>query len=338
MNYPWHETQWQHLTSRFREGRLPHALLFTGAEGLGKLDFARQFTRWLLCNKNKQADAISIVPPCGQCNACALIKAGTHPDQLFISPEVQGKAIAVDTIRQIAGMLSLKSQFGPVQVVVVSPAEAMNKFSANSLLKTLEEPTPDSLLILVSSQPNQLLPTIRSRCQRIEFEIPAPNAARQWLSEAVQQASLSASEQDQQRALQLAGGAPLGALKNLQDAIFEQYDQLLDSFQKLAKKQLDPVTEAEKWAAVGLPRCITWLYTWVSSLIRLKSAPGSVDNSSVWQEPALLDVSATLDSLDPMRLHSFLDHITGLSRIVHSQVNVQLSMEDTLIRWTKLQG
>lgn len=338
MMYPWHKSHWQHLTTRFRDACLPHALLFSGVDGLGKLEFARQFTRWLQCDTSKQDVAAEITPACGQCNACALMKAGTHPDQLFISPEAEGKAIPVDSIRQIAGMLSLKAQFAYIQVVVVSPAEAMNKFSANSLLKTLEEPTPDSLLILVTSQPNLLLPTIRSRCQRIDFDVPDPAMARQWLSETLKKSSLSVSELDQQRALHLAGGAPLGALKNIQDAVFEQYASLLESFQKLAQKQLDPVSEAEKWTAVGFSRTITWLYSWVSSLIRLKSARAGVDNSSVWQEPALLEISEALGVVDTMRLYSFLDHITGLSRIRHSQVNVQLSMEDTLIRWVELQG
>lgn len=332
--YPWQKEIWQHLVQRYQSNQLPHALLFKGPTGMGKLHLAKNFARWLLCSQhldpvNRLADS----RPCGHCQGCQLMKAGSHPDFLKVVPEAEGKQIPIDTIRNVSSYLSLKSQFAPLQTVIIAPAEAMNKYAANSLLKTLEEPTPGSLLILVTSQSSRLLPTIRSRCQAIEFPLPEHQQALAWLKDRLRQNSVSAPENDLIRLLALAGGAPLLAFDYAQQNTLDLYQQLLGSFEKLAKNQSDPVSEAKSWESVGLSDSVKWMYFWISAIIRLKSGIHEVDNRFKWQEPVLERLAQGSDS---QRLFHYLDKITDTLRVVNSQVNVQLTLEDLLIHWQQL--
>ena len=332
--FPWQESLWHHLVKRYQKNQLPHAFLLSGAAGLGKLLFAESFAKWLLCSQNSNPqDTQEIKQPCGQCQGCLLMHAGTHPDFRKVVPEAEGKQIPIDTIRTVGNYLTLKSQFAPLQVVVISPAEAMNKFAANSLLKTLEEPTPDSLLMLLTSQPSRLLPTIRSRCQSIEFPVPETSQSLSWLEKQLPQAASSGSQSEIKQLLALAAGAPLLARQYAQDETLKSYQQLFTSFEKLAQNQADPVTEAKLWEAVGLAKSVKWIYFWVAAMIRLKSGMGQVDSKSEWLEPMLEKLAQRINS---ERLFLYLDKLTESTRFVNSQVNVQLTLEDLLISWREL--
>ena len=330
-SYFWTQDQWQHIVQRYQAGQLPHALMLTGPAGLGKLQFARQLAQTLLCDTNRQvASAQSINPPCGQCNGCHLMAAGTHPDFKLLVPEADGKQIPIDAVRETSQFLTLKSQFAPIQIVIVAPAEAMNKYAANSLLKTLEEPTPDTLILLVSSQPSRLLPTIRSRCQTVEFSLPDRTEALSWLRA---QKSTADLQKHAEHLLALAGGAPVLALEFAQQGTLDIYQQLLSSLEKIAKKQADPVMEAKRWESAGLAQSVKWLYFWVSSLIRLKSGAGQVDNNAEWREPAL---DFLLQRLNIQQLYRYLDLVNESSRMINTQANVQLTLEALLISWSRL--
>ena len=340
--YPWTENQWQQVLQQYRSNRLPHALLLCGPEGTGKLDFARQLTETLLCDKNRvenfsSIDNWQISKPCGQCNGCQLLAAGTHPDSFIIQPEAEGKQIQIASIREINQYVSLTSQFAPLQIVIIAPAEAMNRNAANALLKTLEEPRPGKLIILCSSQPSRLLPTVKSRCQMLYFSLPDTDQALAWMG------AQNAQVQDvsaHRRLLALASGAPLLALQYAQQGRLELYQQLLQSFENIGKKQADPVAEAKRWETAGLAYCVKWLYLWVSSLIYLKSGEAVVDTSkvesytaikgAVWREPSL---DFLIDRTSSANLFAYLDQLTETSRIVNAPVNVQLTLENLLLSW-----
>lgn len=345
--YPWMQNQWQQLLQQYHSNRLPHALLLTGPEGIGKFEFATQLVQTLLCDKNNSGNEeftgeFQISPPCGKCNGCQLLAAGTHPDSYTIRPESDGKQIKIDSIREINRFVSLTSQFAPLQIVIISPAEAMNRSSANALLKTLEEPRPGKLIVLVSSQPSRLLPTVRSRCQQIIFPLPESQQALSWLAA---QDIANTDHSMHQRLLALAGGAPLLALQYLNQGKLELYTQLLQSFEKLSKKQLDPVVEAKRWEAAGLAHCVKWLYLWVSSLIHLKSTGGLVDttdvdttvvkeklgeNRALWHEPSL---DFLVEKASNANLYAYLDQLIETTRVVNTSINVQLTLENLLLTW-----
>jgi DNA polymerase-3 subunit delta' len=178
----WCTAAWNLLAARAAQGTLPHALLLCGPIGLGKRALLEAFVRARLCESPRDGCA------CGVCRTCKLLAAGSHPDRLRVTFEpnpktgVMRKEIVVDQVRALSARLALASQFGGWQVAVIDPADAMNPAAQNALLKTLEEPSDASLIVLIADQPWRLTATIRSRCQRVDFEIPARADALAWLA------------------------------------------------------------------------------------------------------------------------------------------------------------
>jgi DNA polymerase-3 subunit delta' len=319
---------WQQVLARVNNGSLPHALLLTGGNGIGKREFALQLAQLLLC-ETFQAKPVGDNPlPCGHCQACALNKAMTHPDFKWVEPESEGKIISIDQIRELSEFFGLKSHYGLGQVAIIHPAEKMNKFAANSLLKTLEEPSASSLIILVTSQPSALLPTIRSRCQQVPFQQPSAETSVQWLK-----SNATAYDDTKIKAmLHLANGGPLEALQYLNSNTLELVEQLLASFVNLTLGRADPVTVAKVWAETDVFSLIKWLIMWTSHMIRLKNGLQSPDSYSVGESP-LKKLAAGVDLL---ALFRFLDKLTEAQRLLGSQANVQLLLEDLLIVWLQL--
>jgi DNA polymerase-3 subunit delta' len=330
--YPWHEPLWQQLRARIRGGTLPHALLFTGGNGIGKRDFAIQLGQLLLC-ETYQADPAAHTIPCGHCQACALNKAATHPDFKMVEPESAGKIISVDQIRELAAYLGLKSHYGLGQVAIIHPAEKMNKFAANSLLKTLEEPTADSLIILVTSQPSALLPTIRSRCQQVVFQQPAEDDALPWLRENwLRDNAARRDDADIRAMLHLANGGPLEALSYLHNNSRTLVEALLKSFINLTLGHADPVTVAKAWAETDVGSLSKWLILWTCYMIRLKYDAQQPDIYSVGEH----SLKKLATAVDLVALFRFLDKLTETRRLLDSQANTQLLLEDLLISWLQL--
>lgn len=178
----WCRAQWNVLAARAANGTLPHALLLCGPSGLGKRALTEAFVRARLCESPRDGNA------CGSCKTCKLLAAGTHPDRMLVTLElnpktgVMRKEIVVDQIRDLSSRLAMASQLGGWQVAVIDPADAMNVPAQNALLKTLEEPSDASLIVLVADQPWRLGATIRSRCQRLDFAVPSRDEALAWLS------------------------------------------------------------------------------------------------------------------------------------------------------------
>ena len=178
----WCRAQWNVLAARAANGTLPHALLLCGPGGLGKRALTEAFVRARLCESPRNGNA------CGSCKNCKLLAAGTHPDRMLVTLEVNEKTgklrkeIVVDQIRNLSSRLAMASQLGGWQIAVIDPADAMNAASQNALLKTLEEPSESSLIMLVADQPWDLSATIRSRCQRLDFAVPSHDEALAWLS------------------------------------------------------------------------------------------------------------------------------------------------------------
>jgi DNA polymerase-3 subunit delta' len=148
------------LRNALGHSRVPHAFLFYGAEGIGKRTTAVVFSKALNC-KGGGTD------PCDTCTSCRKIDSGNHPDVLMIEPE--GQFIKVADIKELQERLRFLPLEGARRVVIMDDAERMNVTSANSLLKTLEEPTPSNIFVLVSSRPHLLPMTILSRCHRLRF-------------------------------------------------------------------------------------------------------------------------------------------------------------------------
>jgi DNA polymerase-3 subunit delta' len=157
-----HTYEIETLRSHILSGKVDHAYLFAGIKGLGKTLVATEFFKALNCQRSPG-------DPCGQCASCIKTASGNHPDLIKIGLKEGKKIIPIDEIRDVIGDIVLKPFEAKVRVVIIEPAEMMNRQSANAILKTLEEPPEATIFILISHNPSLLIPTIISRCQRIRF-------------------------------------------------------------------------------------------------------------------------------------------------------------------------
>lgn len=319
MTYPWQQTQWQNLQQQQVAGKLPHALLLVGSQGLGKLEFALQLAHGLLC---QTADANG--GACGHCSACKLIAAATHPDLFILQAEERGKAIKVDDVRQLSGKLNLTSQYGGYQVAVIVDAHDMNINASNSLLKTLEEPSSEAVLILVTSNPQKLPITVRSRCQQISFNVPPSEQALSWLqAEGLAQAD---------SLLTLAHGAPLLALELEQAGLLEHHHQLISALLNVAKNQ--PVVEqAEQLHKLPLGYLLNWLFDWVQDLIKLHQCGNS---SQLVHSKQRAELTQLVTRCSLPGLYDYLDQLIKNKQLQSIPLNTQMLWEDLLLSWYKI--
>lgn len=155
------------LLRTLRRGKIPSSYLFAGESGIGKRLAAINLAKALNCLGEAQGAENEERDACDECASCKKIDAGIHPDFLVISPE--SDQIRIEEIRAIDDVLSLKAFEGRYKIVIVDDADTMNQYAANAFLKTLEEPPGNSLIILISANPDRLPDTIRSRCSRVNF-------------------------------------------------------------------------------------------------------------------------------------------------------------------------
>ncbi len=235
---------------------------------MGKVQLAAAFATSLLCEGTKEANGLA----CGACPSCRWIEQGTNPDLRMISPgsdeegEEGGKAsakapptqIRITQIRALQEWITLGSHRNGWRIALIHPAEAMNPASANALLKTLEEPPPNALLLLVAHQADRLLPTILSRCQKLPCAYPDRSVARQWL--AAQQ--IKAPDE----LLALVGGAPLVAL-----GAGTQRDIAGSMAADLGSSRIDPLALADRYQGVPLDQMIGLLQKWAIDVVNLGS-------------------------------------------------------------------
>jgi len=268
-----HREAWAQLDAR--RAQLPHSLLIAGHRGIGKFDLARRFAESLLCESPTPSGEA-----CGVCVACGWLAQGNHPDFRLLQPDAladdDGEAveagskkkpssqITIAQVRALDDFLHIGTHRHGARIILVNPAEAMNRSTANSLLKSLEEPMAGTLFILVSSEPSRLLPTIRSRCQALPVAQPARERCEAWL----RQAGIGEAA----HWLALAGGSPLLAVELAGSGEGELLDALVGEMSRgptldplAAAAALDRVVKAEKRPA-PLIRLIGWSQKWLFDL------------------------------------------------------------------------
>ena len=272
---PWHRTALSRLLAE--RARLPHALLIQGAPGIGKVEFARAMAAGILCESPRDGLA------CGGCPSCHWFSQGNHPDFREIVPEsaaededeaevdtakadkTKSVVIKIDQVRAVADFVALTTHRAGYRVLLLHPADALHPNAANALLKTLEEPPPHTLILLVTAYPARLLPTIRSRCRRLVLGPPDAREAVAWLR--------AQSVEDAEAALAAAGGAPLLARDLAQPQEAELRRRVVAELSK--PSGADALGFA---AAIDRPRVerfVYWLQTWVTDLllVRMAGAP-----------------------------------------------------------------
>ena len=246
------------LSTQAREGRFPHALLIEGTKGLGKTHLARCLVAALLCEKFDEFGKA-----CGVCKHCELLRAGSHGNFRLVQPEEGAKQIKIDAIRALSEFVAGSSLLGGRKVVVLAPAEAMNISSSNALLKTLEEPAGDTVLILVTHAGGNIMPTIRSRCQVVKPVSPVPELLEEWL-----QSEVSVSKDELQQLSAMAPGAPLHQLALAQEGALEGVSSMLKDLSYVLKRTKTVSELAGSWANDNPIERVKWVCQWAGQLVK----------------------------------------------------------------------
>lgn len=194
-----HLEQRRRLSSAWRSGRLAHAYLFVGPRGVGKRTFARRFAQALLCHQ----PTVDALEPCGRCPSCRVFEAGNHPDFFEVEMEKDRHEFRIDVVRNLLPKLALKPALGLQRVTIIDDADRFNDEAANALLKTLEEPSPNSRLLLMTASAEGMLPTIRSRCQSVQFH-PLSN---EETASILRRTGVADSDDAARRLAELVGGS-----------------------------------------------------------------------------------------------------------------------------------
>jgi len=275
--HPWHQASWQQLQQM--RARLPHAILFHGPQGTGKTAFAEAFAQSLLCTAPTQDGRA-----CGRCDACGWFTQYAHPDYRLVRPEAlddepsaegeegegetkkaaktktPSKEIKIDQVRALADFMNVSTHRQGLRVVLLYPAEALNMAAANALLKTLEEPPPSTVFLLVSHSIERLLPTILSRCRKFALPLPSTEQAVAWLEQqGVSEAADWLAEQ---------GGAPLAAQALAQAGARDEQDTFLRA---LARPDIEVALKtAEALQKAPVPELVLWQQRWLFDVLALK--------------------------------------------------------------------
>jgi len=252
---PWQAAARARLAGALAGGRMPHALLLHGADGLGKERFAATLAAALLCGRPAPDLA-----PCGECADCMLSRAGSHPDLHWLRRPEDRKSIGVDAVRDACEQLGMTSLRGGYRVAIVVPADLMTVSAQNAFLKTLEEPAPRTLLVLVTARPSRLAATLRSRCQRIEIPRPAEAEGLAWLRGEL-------GLEPPPDLLALAGGAPLRAVQ-LAPHYAALEEQMSGLFEDLLSGRAEVTRAAAGMVGDGLGARLDWIEWRLSALLR----------------------------------------------------------------------
>ena len=320
--YPWQEDIWQRTLAD--KSKLHHALLLKGQAGIGKIDFAVALAKSLLCEQpGHQHQA------CGHCPSCGWFDQDNHPDFRLISPEQDSAKdeegvkptkkktqILIEQIRGLSEFLSLSSHKSDgLRIVLLHPAESLNLASANALLKVLEEPPPGVMFILVANQAQKILPTIMSRCQKVDMPVPSKDQAIIWM----QHQGIA----DAEAVLSYAGGSPLRAGEEVgQSAIAS----IAICQQLLGGAKVDIFQTASACLELGMENAINTLQKWCYDLLlskmtqktryHLAQASGIQKISKHADLSALLDFLRKLDEAKKSATHP-LNNDLQLTRLLH---------------------
>ena len=305
MDITWHSSLAEQWLDRERQGRLPHAVLLTGPPGVGK----RAAAAWMVRRKLGM-DGAAAIPQYP-------FERPEHADLHWVEVLDGKKSILIDQTRALVNELGLTSYEGHGKAAVIDPANLMNRHTANSLLKTLEEPPGDTLLVLIADRSGRLPATILSRCQRIDVRIPSEEDGLAWLDR-LQPGNTWLEP------LRNAGFAPIGALAAAEQ--LELAQGMSRDFAAVARGEASPIDVAAAWGKIDPAFVVSWLSRQIQTAIRAASGdPESLKNLAVNE--------SVLQRMDRRNLFCYLDNVNRLSGQSGGSWNPQLTFEALLIDW-----
>jgi DNA polymerase-3 subunit delta' len=315
MTPAWIAPEMATLAAAYKADRLSHALLIHEAPGAGGNWLSKWVAQLVLCQKPAQA-------PCGACPGCHRVATAQHPDLLVLQPIEESTQIRIEQIRELSAELSLTSHQGAYKVAVITPADTLNRFAANALLKTLEEPPPRTLLMLVATQPSRLPATILSRCLRIRVRAPARQEAVAWLE-------ATKGPGDWNPVLDTLGEAPLLAADADPKAVAQVASEVRRTLEEAVAGGGDPVATAERWSRAELPLRLRCIENWLTERIRAQSGNDGFF-TKVGAGPYLPQPKAVLNM---GYLFELMDGVRELKSSLDTPINRGLALEAVLRRF-----
>src|ERR1700677_1739981 len=310
---PWLAEAQSRLRAAKAADRLPQSLLILSQTGLGAETLAAWICALALCESTAAA-------PCGVCGSCVLLRADNHPDFHAVRLLDDAQQIKVDQIRELTETLSLSSYRGGRKTAVVESAESLNVNGANAFLKTLEEPSGDTLLILIAKPSHRLPATIASVCVRLQLRPPPREAALEWL------AARGSATARWGAALALAAGAPLMALEMPPADIERLETEMREGLKRLEAGSVDVTVLADAWVKSDLSLRLMWLENWIPRGVKADLGEGfSLQTAEPIRLPAAL--------LKPKirALFELLDAAREMRRLASTGLNQQLALEALLL-------
>jgi DNA polymerase-3 subunit delta' len=307
---PWFGPALAEVNSAVEHQRLAHGLLIHEDPGAGGLELARWIAMRMNCTDAPRA-------PCGECQSCKWMALDQHPDVTRLTPEEDSEYIKVEAVRALIADLTLTAHGRGYKIAILEPADALYPNAAHSLLKTLEEPPARTLLMLVTSQPSRLLPTLRSRCSRLRLPGPTRAMAAAFLAEA-------RGAGPWEDALAATGAGPFALLGADAHALAELRADTLRTLGEIGSGNIQPPAVADKWARGELRTRLACVESWVTDRI-LESAP-------------IRDVTHLSGSgLAPniCRLFELSDAVRDMRKLSHTSINKTMAVEALLWRWAR---
>lgn len=313
---PWMHAAQRALGQAIVADRLGHAVLLHVPRGTGGEWLARWLAARLFCRAN--------APPCGECVECRRVAADQHPDCLCVQPLEDSREIKVDQVRELVAELALSSHGGARKLAIIAPAERLNRNAANSLLKTLEEPTRGTLMVLVAAEIARLPATVLSRCTRVAVPGPDREQALEWLRQH------GPAGVDWPAVLSAVGDRPFAALDADPAAVAALAAEVRGALDATAGggARLDPVATAERWSRDGHALRLDCMENWITDRIRAVARGGG----GVAEMRAGTHLPAPGLTLNIRALFEALDLVREARGLAESPVNKSLVLERLLWR------
>ena len=337
--FTWQTSAWDYFQSL--RDRMPHAFLLYGPQGIGKTLFAEHMAQSLLC---EHPDANGHA--CQQCGSCGWFSQYSHPDYRRVRTELldeedasaaeseaeattktaktskaPSKEIVINQIRGLSDFMNISTHRQGRRVIVLYPAEALNIPAANALLKSLEEPSNDTVFILVCNSLDKLLPTILSRCHKFALAMPEKEQALAWLTaQGVKDADVWLAQQ---------GGAPLAALDVAQS---DYRDELDDFLRQLSKPSADSSLKlADKMQKMEMTMTVAWMQRWLYDLFSYKQA------ARIRYYPRYeREIKALVMRVDVNSLLRIIKSTNERQAIASHPLSAKLFLEDMLLEYSSL--
>jgi DNA polymerase III subunit delta' len=306
----WFSAATAEVNAAFAAGRLAHGLLIHEDPGAGGLELARWIAQRVNCSEQERA-------PCGECQNCKWAAANQHPDITLLRPEEDSEYIKVEAVRALIADLALTAHGRGYKIAILEPADALYPNAANSLLKTLEEPPARTVLMLVTSQPSRLLPTLRSRCSRLRLTGPDRGQAAAFLAQA-------RGAGPWEEALAATGAGPYALLDADAAALADLRADTLRTLRDIGSGNVQPPAVADKWARGELATRLACVESWVTERI--------LESTSI-RDVTHLSGSGLAPNI--CRLFELSDSVRDMRRIAHTSINKAMAVEALLWRWAK---